>query len=236
MHDPRHTLPLAALLLLAAPAFGRQPPQSVPTDALLPDTSRMIPFAQDVPMVFVTRNSPEWANLKAYFTEAAEDAVDPATGVKATRTVVKVRVPLGLTVAPPVPAENPMTLAKWALGKKLYYDPILSTTSEVACASCHSPTKGFTDQRKVSTGIRGALGPINAPTVINSAYNRFQFWDGRATSLEDQSQGPVGNPKEMFGGKADPWAEAVTRLRASPEYTRMFEKVVGHVPTRDAAA
>src|SRR5438874_1506101 len=109
MAHPRLTLPLAALLLLAAPAFGRQPPQAVPTDALLPDTSKMIPFADDVPMVFVTRNSPEWAKLTTYFTEAAEDAINPATGVKATRKVVKVRVPLGLTTAPPVPSENPMT-------------------------------------------------------------------------------------------------------------------------------
>jgi cytochrome c peroxidase len=236
MTHPRLTLPLAAFLLVTGPAFGHQPPQGIPTDALLPDTSKMIPFVEDVPMVFVTRNSPEWAGLRSYFTVFQEDAVNPASGEKVTRKVVKVRIPLGLTTAPPVPAENPMTLAKWALGKKLYFDPILSTTAEVSCASCHSPTKGFTDQRKVSAGIGGALGPINAPTVINSAYNRFQFWDGRATSLEDQSQGPVGNPKEMFGGKADPWAEAVARMRASPEYVRLFEKVFGHAPTRDSAA
>jgi cytochrome c peroxidase len=202
----------------------------------LPDTSKMIPFAQDVPMVFVTRNSPEWAKLTTYFTETTETAVDPVTGQQVARKVVKVRVPLGLTTAPSVPAENPMTLAKWALGKKLYFDAVLSTSGKIACASCHDPKKGFTDQTKVSSGINGALGPINAPTVINAAYNRFQFWDGRATTLEDQSQGPVGNPKEMFGGKADPWAEAVIRLRANPEYVRQFERVFGHAPTRDSAA
>src|SRR5262249_10806571 len=110
------------------------------------------------------------------------------------------------------------------------------TNGTVACATCHAPEKGFGDGKKVSTGINNALGPINAPTVFNSAFNRFQFWDGRAVTLEDQSQGPVGNNKEMFGGKTDPWEEAVTRIRANPEYVKAFVAVFGHAPTRDSAA
>jgi cytochrome c peroxidase len=207
-----------------------------PADYLLPNESLMTPFKDQVPMAFVTRNQPEWGGLKAFFTDAREDAVDPATGEKVSRRVVKVKVPLGLNQAPPVPAENPMTLARWVLGRKLYYDPILSTSGEVACATCHHPQKGFTDQRRTSTGIRGAVGPINSPTVMNSAYAKFQFWNGRADTLEDQSQGPVGNAKEMFGGKADPWEEAILRLRQSPEYVKAFAQVFGHAPTRDSAA
>lgn len=207
-----------------------------PADYLLPNDALIIPFKDQVPLVFVTRNQPEWAALTGYFNEGAEQTINPATGEKVTRRVIKIKVPLGLTTAPAVPLENPMTLAKWNLGKKLYYDPLLSTTGEVACASCHNPKKGFTDQMKVSTGIGGALGGINSPTVLNAAYNKLQFWDGRALSLEDQSQGPVGNPKEMFGGKADPWEEAVLRLRSSPEYTKAFAEVFSHAPTRDAAA
>jgi cytochrome c peroxidase len=174
--------------------------------------------------------------LKGYFNEATEQAIDPATGEQVTRRAIKIKVPLGLTTAPPVPLENPMTLARWNLGKKLYYDPILSTNGEVSCASCHDPKKGFTDQSRVSIGIGGAVGVINSPTVINSAYNKFQFWDGGAPMLEDQAQGPVGNPKEMFGGQGDAWKEAVLRLRNNPGYVKAFNEVFGHSPTRDAAA
>jgi cytochrome c peroxidase len=72
--------------------------------------------------------------------------------------------------------------------------------------------------------------------VFNSAYSKLQFWDGRAISLEDQAQGPVGNSLEMFSGKADPWSEAIGRIREKPEYAAAFKAVFGHAPTRDAAA
>ena len=236
----RFVLLLALMMFLTAPALaapptGKQPPQD-PADYLLPNEALMTPFKDRVPIVFVTRNQPEWNGLKGFWNEANEEAVDPSTGAKVTRKVVKLKVPLGLTQAPVVPAENPMTVEKWVLGKKLYYDPILSSDATISCSSCHSPSKGFADARKTSTGIRKQSGPINSPTIYNTSYNRFQFWDGRASSLEDQSQGPVGNNLEMFSGKADPWAEAVARMRSSPEYVKAFVAVFGHAPTRDAAA
>lgn len=239
---PPLALAAAAAVGLAGPAPANPPTKpslaglTEPADYLLPNVGLMIPFKDQVPMTFVTRNQPEWAALKTFFTDGREDAVDPATGEKVTRRVVKVRVPLGLNTAPPVPAENPMTLAKWVLGRKLYYDPVLSSNGEVSCSTCHHPSKGFSDQRRTSTGIGGALGPINSPTVLNSGYSKFQFWNGRADTLEDQSQGPVGNNKEMFGGKADPWEEAILRLRTNPEYVKAFARVFGHAPTRDSAA
>jgi cytochrome c peroxidase len=223
-----------ALALCAAPAAAQ--PKLEPADFLLPDESKMTPFKDRVPMVFVTTNQAEWKTLAGFWTDATQEDVDPATGAKVVRKVVKIKVPLGLTQPPPVPAENPMTVEKWVLGKKLYYDKVLSSDGNVSCASCHAPNKGFGDGKRTSTGINAALGPINSPTVFNAAYNRFQFWDGRASSLEEQSQGPVGNSKEMFGGKADPWEEAVARLRAQPEIVKGFVAVFGHAPTRDAAA
>jgi len=227
---------LSLLLLLAFAGPVAAQPKSEPADYLLPDETKMTPFKDRVPVVFVTRNQPEWKTLKGFWNDGTEEAIDPATGAKVTRKVVKIQVPFGLTTAPPVPAENPMTVEKWVLGKKLYYDEILSSDGTVACATCHTPAKGFADGNRSSTGIGGKLGPINSPTVFNSAYNRFQFWDGRASTLEDQSQGPVGNNLEMFGGKADPWEEAVARIRANPEYVKAFLAVFGHAPTRDAAA
>jgi cytochrome c peroxidase len=230
----RRLLCAIALSLIAIPAFAQPKPE--PADFLLPDESKMTPFKDRVPMVFVTANQLEWKTLKGFWTEGTQKAVDPATGAEVAQKVVKLKVPLGLTQAPPVPGENAMTVEKWTLGKKLYYDKILSSNGTVACATCHTPEKGFGDGKKTSNGINNAIGPINAPTVFNSAFNRFQFWDGRAVTLEDQSQGPVGNDKEMFGGKTNPWEEAVERIRANPEYVKAFVAVFGHAPTRDSAA
>ena len=209
-----------------------------PVDTLVPNDSLKIPFAKDTPIVFVTRNAnaKEWAALPQFWNEGTQKVVDPTTGMMVERKTIQIKVPLGLSAGPAVPAENPMTLAKWKLGKKLYFDPVLSTDGTISCATCHDPKKGYTDQSRFSTGINNNVGGANAPTVLNSAYNRFQFWDGRAASLEDQSQGPPTNPKEMFAGKGDAWAEAIGRIRANPEWVKEFQLVFGHSPTRDAVA
>jgi cytochrome c peroxidase len=240
MRTTRHLASLAVLAFgLTAGANPPEPaPPKDPLDAAIPNTTLMAPFKDVAPITFVTRgsNPAAWAKLPTLWNETTEQATDPITGAKVTRRAVVIKVPLGLSAAPPVPAENPMTVAKWELGKRLYYDKTLSSNGTIACASCHAPAKGFTDQRKTSLGINAHLGGMNAPTVINSAYNRFQFWDGRAASLADQAQGPVGNPLEMFGGKGEPWEEAILRIRNKPDYVRAFKRVFGHLPTRDAAA
>src|SRR5579883_2943488 len=236
-------LPPVAVLGLAValsdPAPANPPTQTPePHDALIPNDTRKLPFKEEVPITFVARsqNAAVWSKLPQYWNETAEEVIDPATGGKVTRKAILIKVPLGLSTAPAVPPENPMTLAKWELGKKLYFDPILSSNAAVSCATCHDPAKGFADRSRTSLGINNSLGPINAPTVINSSYHRFQFWDGRASSLEEQSQGPVGNAKEMFGGEGDAWEAAIRRMRANPVYVKQFESVFGHAPTRDAAA
>jgi cytochrome c peroxidase len=202
------------------------------------DERLKLPFHQDRPITFVNRaQSPaEWDKLPAFWNEVTETAVDPRTGKSGERKAVKIKVPLGLTHNPPVPAENPLTVAKWQLGKRLYFDRALSADNSVSCASCHDPKFGYTDQAKFSTGIGGQLGGMNAPTVINSAYNLLQFWDGRAISLEDQAQGPVQNPVEMFAGDGNAWHKAVARVRSKSDYTARFKEVFGHEPTRDAIA
>ncbi len=255
---PRPRAAVAAVLLAVAGLSFAQPtavpplvnpatnphPAKPSTVELLPNEALLTPFKDVVPVTFVTKNQPGWAALPQYWNDATEEAIDPATGEKLTRKVVKIKVPLGLTAAPPVPAENPITLAKWSLGKQLYFHTGLSSDNSVSCSSCHQPGKGWSDGARTSSGIRGMLGGVNSPTVVNSAYNRLQFWDGRAASLEEQAQGPVGNPKEMFGPAAraaggpepDAWEEAVERLRASPEWVRAFERAFGTAPTRDSAA
>lgn len=107
---------------------------------------------------------------------------------------------------------------KVELGRRLYFDGRLSGDGTVSCATCHAFDKGGADGAKTSTGIRGQLGPINSPTVLNSHLNFVQFWDGRAKDLEEQALGPVENPLEM-GAK---WPEVVERLQEDERYVADF--------------
>ena len=235
--------------LLAGPALGGKQPAAqpapasnesdAPLDWLVPNESLKLPFREQIPIYFVSRgqNRSEWEKLPKYWNEGTEQVIDPFTREAVTRKVIRVKMPLGLNLLPPVPPENPMLLQKWVLGKRLYYDTVLSSNATVACATCHDPKTGFTDQTKFSKGINEQLGGMNAPTVINSAYVRLHFWDGRAVSLEDQAQGPVQNPIEMFAGEeGHAWPKAVQRIRGKGDYVKRFEEVFGTPPTRDAIA
>jgi len=147
-----------------------------------------------------------------------------------------IEAPLGLNALTPVlvvPAYNPMTKGKFELGKRLYFDPRVSKDGTVSCATCHNPEKGWTDQLAHSIGIKGQEGQRNAPTVLNTAYGRTMFWDGRAPSLEGQAQGPIQNKIEM-GDQT--YEDIVTRLQAIPGYQEQFGKVFGTPVTLDGMA
>ena len=132
--------------------------------------------------------------------------------------------PLGLPPVP-VPENNPQTVAKIALGDKLYNETRFSTDGEVGCFTCHDPAKAFTDSPlKVSEGIEKKTGTRNAPTVVNSAYFTTQFWDGRSPDLEDQALHPFTNPVEHGLADHEPILEIV---RTDPEYAKAFEEVFG---------
>lgn len=135
----------------------------------------------------------------------------------------------GLLPPVPEPADNPQTDPKIRLGAQLYFDTRLSTDNSISCASCHDPEAGWADPNPTSAGVHGERGTRNAPTVLNAAYHRTQFWDGRANSLEDQSLGPIQNPVEM--GMTMPMA--LDRLRKIPGYIDQFQRVFGEGP-RDA--
>ena len=123
------------------------------------------------------------------------------------------------------PADNPTTAAKVELGQMLYHDPRLSSTGTVACASCHNTMLGGEDNRPNSMGVNGQTGGRSAPTVWNAAFNKVQFWDGRAASLEAQAAGPVTNPIEM-GMKS--WDDVVARLQSIEGYKQAFEQAFGN--------
>jgi len=142
--------------------------------------------------------------------------------------------PLGLqTLAAVIPQSNPLTKGKVELGKQLYFDQRVSLDGTVSCATCHNPEKGWTDNLKTSAGIGGQFGGRNAPTVVNTAFGRTMFWDGRSPSLEGQAQGPIQNPIEM--GKQS-YKEIVLRLRKIPGYQEQFKKVFGTEVTLDGFA
>ena len=147
-------------------------------------------------------------------------APTPAT----TPAAPAAKVPLGLPPVP-IPADNPQTPEKIALGEKLFNDTRFSSTGTVNCATCHVPGKAFTDSPlKTSEGIHKLTGTRNAPTVVNAAYMKTQFWDGRSASLEDQSQHPFVNPVEMGLTDHQPILDIV---RSDPAYTAAFKSVFG---------
>jgi len=150
----------------------------------------------------------------------------PATiGEKPIGTAIGVKAPLGLPPVP-IPADNPVTAETVALGRTLFYDKKLSVDNSLACASCHNPVSGFTDGQRHSTGFRGQTGTRNAPTVVNAAYSRLQFWDGRANSLEAQAAGPIANPIEMN----HPHDACVAKLNSDPRYKIEFAGAFGPGP------
>jgi cytochrome c peroxidase len=137
--------------------------------------------------------------------------------------------PLGLPEVP-VPANNPQTPEKIALGSRLFNDVRFSATGDVSCATCHAAEKAFTDSPlSVSEGINKLTGTRNAPTVVNAAYNKTQFWDGRSPDLEDQALHPFLNPVEMALPNHNP---LLAIIRHDDDYVRMF-RVVFNVRPRD---
>jgi cytochrome c peroxidase len=125
--------------------------------------------------------------------------------------------------------QTPENAAKVALGKKLFLEKRLSGDNTIACATCHSLDKGGTDQQVHSTGISGAQGGINAPTVMNAGLNFVQFWNGRAATLEDQVDGPPNNPKEMGSN----WKQIVEKLAADSDYVKDFQEVYRDGPSKE---
>ncbi len=128
---------------------------------------------------------------------------------------------------------NPITPSKVNLGKLLYFDPILSGDNTISCAHCHHPDLGFSDGRQTSMGVHGiGIGPDRtggdivaraAPSIWNAAYNPVQFWDGRATNLEQQAAGPIQDPHEMNQNAT----ELQKELLQTPEYVRLFQETFG---------
>lgn len=120
-----------------------------------------------------------------------------------------------------------------ALGRILFYDPVLSAKNDISCATCHHPDLGYSDGRGKSMGAGGkGIGPERsggqvirrgAPSIWNAAFNETQFWDGRARDLEDQAKNPITAPEEMGETEANLSSEIATL----PEYQSLFDEAFG---------
>jgi cytochrome c peroxidase len=115
---------------------------------------------------------------------------------------------------------NLMSPARIDLGRRLFYETLLSEDHQMSCNSCHDLKAYGVDGRRVSTGVKGQLGGRNAPSVYNAAAHVAQFWDGRALTVEEQAKGPILNPVEMGMPNSK---EVVKHLRADPTYVKMFK-------------
>lgn len=104
---------------------------------------------------------------------------------------------IGYLGRPTYPKDNPYSVEKEKLGKLLFFDPRLSVSKQIACASCHDPELGWGDGKRVAYGHNRQTGMRNAMTLLNVAFYDKLFWDGRAKSLEDQAKFPVQDHLEM---------------------------------------
>ncbi len=130
------------------------------------------------------------------------------------------KIPLGLDLYLPVPEDNSLTREKVELGRKLFFDPLLSRDQTLSCAGCHDPERAFTDGRAISQGVFGRKGSRSVPTLVNRGYGRAFFWDGRISSLEEQVLQPIQDSKEMDMTLE----EILTRLKKEEDYRQGFRE------------
>ncbi|MCF7559796.1 cytochrome-c peroxidase [Sabulilitoribacter multivorans] len=128
-------------------------------------------------------------------------------------------------LSPIIPIDNPQTAEGISLGKKLFFDPILSANNTQACADCHNPQNAFSDSDRFSDGIDGILGNRNSMPLFNLAWNYDEkfFWDGSVFSLEHQAFIPVSDPIEMKSS----WTQLEEELQQHPEYPNLFQQAFG---------
>ena len=131
--------------------------------------------------------------------------------------------PLGLDLYRPEPADNPTLPATVTLGRRLFRERLLSRDRSVACVDCHRPDRAFTDGRAKAVGVFGRRGPRSVPTIVNRAWGKSFFWDGRIATLEEQVLQPILAELEMDLSIE----EAVERLRMTSPYPAAFRETFG---------
>ncbi|MGB3525590.1 MAG: cytochrome c peroxidase [Flavobacteriales bacterium] len=162
------------------------------------------------------------AGMAAFASCKRDDPNEELPAPSSGATPYHLEIPSNL---PPMqfPADNPLTVEGIDLGRFLFYEKRLSGDNGMSCASCHAPSLAFSDGKAVSKGIDSIAGFRSSMPLINLGYSQFFFWDGRASSLEQQILEPVKNPIEMH----DTWPNAMSKLQADAVYPILFERAFG---------
>ncbi|MGB1039821.1 MAG: cytochrome-c peroxidase [Flavobacteriales bacterium] len=134
-------------------------------------------------------------------------------------------IPTGFPV-PKIPEDNKLTKYRVALGKKLFFDPILSEDLTISCGSCHFPNKAFSDTSNLSKGVYGRTGIRNSPSLANLAYKNSFFMDGGVPTLELQVIAPIQDHNEMNINILN----VIERLKENVEYTRLSKLAYNREP------
>ncbi len=149
--------------------------------------------------------------------------IDPKFGDGHDHTHLDLNIPAGLPPMP-IPPDNPMSVEGVALGRKLFYDNILSANGTMNCGSCHQLGNYFVDSNKaLSVGVDGIAGTRNSMPLFNIGYSKSFFWDGGAKDLESQVLDPIVNPVELH----ETIPNVITKLQNHPEYPSLFKKAFG---------
>lgn len=155
-----------------------------------------------------------------------KDADQPTDNTSYDPTALTVQVPAFVKTyvgEMKQPGNNALTVEGVALGRKLFYEKMLSDNMTMSCGSCHKQENAFDDPRPFSQGTNGTFGGRNAMAIVNLAWSTSFFWDGRRATMEQQAHDPVTNPIEM----ANTWPEVVKRLQNSSAYPDLFYKAFG---------
>jgi cytochrome c peroxidase len=217
------------------------PPEPLPPDYAWKEPENEPP---QVPLEFISSDREEWGKLTQFWTEVLAPnpgqmlpplGTVPTIGPLAIPVKVQIKVPLGLDdPTPRLPPSNPPTVARWRLGKQLFFDDgWLAANTRLACAHCHIPAQGFTGGTDASVRING----MDTPTLVNTVYSTHLFWDGRAAALEEVVQRSLEDEREPGGSSLDhphTWSGVVRRLRSHADYPNRFREAFGTPPTQDA--
>ena len=199
----------------------------------------------DVPIVFIADDKEEWEQLKSYWTWNETNVfsaavlpmtLDPLSAVTtlaclAPHGAVKIKVPRGLPDPTPFfPPSNPPSLGKWQIGRYLFHEKLLKIGSDyVSCTTCHDPEHGYTDEAPSQSS-----SDFNTLSLLNVAYNRSQFWDGRVRTLEETLGNVYAPSAKIRPIHQHNWSGVVRGLGLDKQAVADFQRVFGvpH-PTQD---
>ena len=165
----------------------------------------------------------------AFVSSCSQPAPEPAKPAEPAVSATPLPAPGPEAINQPmtIPADNPITMEKIALGKQLFFDKRLSKTGQMSCETCHVPEKGWTDGLPLSPKFDGSMNTRSSPTLLNVGFQKEWYWDGRAKTLEAQV---LAAWKGQMGGDPDQVAMTLSGIEA---YKTAFEKAMGGPPTAD---